>query len=334
VTLVPIADKSGAHRTPAQSCVRPNAAALANGWRFVTAPGVDELLMGRFAPCASCRQTLYLVVDGQGRQLAVGDSSGFLVDADFTVDRGAWQFAGATQNGSTFDANRMGSNAPPAISYFRNRSYDSRTGRWKQEDPMGMAGALNVYQFNGNNPVTFTDPFGLESCPRGAGGDGKTEQYDDCEPGTSGWYAHRLATGQGSRALNNIGGTLATCGESGTCKAVLAVGGLASAGLKLLAGRAVVAAASAGTDAAATEGGSAVEITFQSAHGARHLVGTGLQAGQVEAAIGKQVSSEVSRASFTGNFWGRIPVAGQTIEYRAFNLPSGAINIGPYYPVP
>lgn len=32
-----------------------------------------------------------------------------------------------------------------------------------QEDPLGVAGGLNLYQFNGNNPVTFTDPFGL--CP-------------------------------------------------------------------------------------------------------------------------------------------------------------------------
>jgi len=49
------------------------------------------------------------------------------------------------------------------VSYFRNRAYDSRTGRWLQEDPIGVAGGLNLYQFNGNNPVTYTDPFGL--CP-------------------------------------------------------------------------------------------------------------------------------------------------------------------------
>ncbi|MGH7930615.1 MAG: RHS repeat-associated core domain-containing protein [Candidatus Binatia bacterium] len=46
---------------------------------------------------------------------------------------------------------------------FRNRAYDSRTGRWTQEDPIGVAGGLNLYQFNGNDPVAYTDPFGL--CP-------------------------------------------------------------------------------------------------------------------------------------------------------------------------
>jgi uncharacterized protein RhaS with RHS repeats len=48
------------------------------------------------------------------------------------------------------------------VSYFRNRMYDSRTGRWMQEDPLGMAGGINLYQFNGNDPVQFSDPFGLK----------------------------------------------------------------------------------------------------------------------------------------------------------------------------
>jgi uncharacterized protein RhaS with RHS repeats len=44
---------------------------------------------------------------------------------------------------------------------FRNRAYDQATGAWTQEDPAGIAGGLNLTQFNGNNPVTFSDPFGL-----------------------------------------------------------------------------------------------------------------------------------------------------------------------------
>jgi uncharacterized protein RhaS with RHS repeats len=47
------------------------------------------------------------------------------------------------------------------MSFFRNRWYDQQTGRWSQEDPIGVAGGVNLYQFNGNNPVMFTDPFGL-----------------------------------------------------------------------------------------------------------------------------------------------------------------------------
>jgi uncharacterized protein RhaS with RHS repeats len=50
------------------------------------------------------------------------------------------------------------------LSFFRNRFYDQQSGRWTQEDPIGVAGGVNLYQFNGNNPVTFTDPFGLDPC--------------------------------------------------------------------------------------------------------------------------------------------------------------------------
>jgi RHS repeat-associated protein len=47
--------------------------------------------------------------------------------------------------------------------YMRNRYYDAATGRFTQEDPIGLAGGLNVYGFAGGDPVNFSDPFGL--CP-------------------------------------------------------------------------------------------------------------------------------------------------------------------------
>ena len=48
--------------------------------------------------------------------------------------------------------------------YRRNRSYDPNTARFTQEDPLGLAGGLNVYGFNGGDPVNFSDPFGLTAC--------------------------------------------------------------------------------------------------------------------------------------------------------------------------
>jgi RHS repeat-associated protein len=47
--------------------------------------------------------------------------------------------------------------------FRRNRYYDPMAGRFTQEDPIGMAGGLNVYGFAGGNPVSYSDPFGL--CP-------------------------------------------------------------------------------------------------------------------------------------------------------------------------
>jgi RHS repeat-associated protein len=45
--------------------------------------------------------------------------------------------------------------------YRRNRYYDSEKGRFTQEDPIGLAGGVNVYGFAGGDPVSFDDPYGL-----------------------------------------------------------------------------------------------------------------------------------------------------------------------------
>jgi hypothetical protein len=71
-------------------------------------------------------------------------------------------------------------------------------------------------------------------------------------------------------------------------------------------------------------------VTF--GHGARHLEGTGLSAAQVESTILQRVTAEASQSSATaGSFWGRVQINGTTIEYRAYTLPDGTINVGTYY---
>ena len=45
--------------------------------------------------------------------------------------------------------------------YRRNRYYDPAAGRFTQEDPLGLAGGLNLYGFANGDPVNFSDPFGL-----------------------------------------------------------------------------------------------------------------------------------------------------------------------------
>jgi RHS repeat-associated protein len=50
------------------------------------------------------------------------------------------------------------------LGYNRNRYYDPQTGRFTQEDPIGLAGGLNLYGFARGDPVNFGDPFGLTDC--------------------------------------------------------------------------------------------------------------------------------------------------------------------------
>ncbi len=81
---------------------------------------------------------------------------------------GGAKASGSVPGGTTFDPKRLESPAMPTISFFRNRWYDAETGRWTQEDPLGVGGGINLYQYVGGNPVAWTDPFGLKVCFSGS----------------------------------------------------------------------------------------------------------------------------------------------------------------------
>jgi RHS repeat-associated protein len=100
--------------------------------------------------------------------------------------------------------------------YRRNRYFDANTGRFTQEDPIGIAGGVNAYGFANGDPVNLSDPFGL--CPP------IDDNYNDCSPGSSEWYAGRIARGEGNRGVNEVGGVLASCGESISCMTTLIPG--------------------------------------------------------------------------------------------------------------
>jgi RHS repeat-associated protein len=47
--------------------------------------------------------------------------------------------------------------------YRRARYYDPQTGRFTQEDPIGLAGGVNLYGYAAGDPINLSDPSGL--CP-------------------------------------------------------------------------------------------------------------------------------------------------------------------------
>jgi len=75
-------------------------------------------------------------------------------------DQGLTSSNAVTWVGSLVDSHRDLSNQL----YKRNRYFDPQTQTFTQEDPIRLAGGVNLYGFGGGDPVNYDDPFGLDPC--------------------------------------------------------------------------------------------------------------------------------------------------------------------------
>lgn len=71
---------------------------------------------------------------------------------------------------------------------------------------------MNLYAYAGNNPIAFSDPFGLSACPGVDGTD--QERIDDCPERSPEYFAARLAKGEGNQLVNQVLGVVATMGQT------------------------------------------------------------------------------------------------------------------------
>jgi len=53
------------------------------------------------------------------------------------------------------------------LMYYRARYYNPRTARFISEDPIGLAGGVNLYGYVDGDPITNSDPSGLQRVPSG-----------------------------------------------------------------------------------------------------------------------------------------------------------------------
>ena len=136
--------------------------------RYVHAEGIDEPIvvrksyLGTFVPLRSVRG---LVEDGA---FLGSPTSGVNWTARDIDVYGAHDMLNAAPLEPThWLGSLIGDRRDAAgLVYMRNRYYDPSAGRFTQEDPIGLAGGLNLYGFVGGDPVSFSDPFGLMGCDR------------------------------------------------------------------------------------------------------------------------------------------------------------------------
>jgi RHS repeat-associated protein len=103
------------------------------------------------------------------------------------------------------------------LHYKRNRYYDPATGRFTQEDPIGLAGGLNLYGYANGDPVNFNDPFGLsaQACCR-TGSSFLSALWDE---------GGRQIRSRTDRIVVGASGTLGNAGVSASAGAVTGVQG-------------------------------------------------------------------------------------------------------------
>jgi RHS repeat-associated protein len=106
--------------------------------------------------------TSNFLTDALGSTVALTDASG-TVQTQYTYDPfGSTTISGAsTANSFAY----TGREIDPAGLYFsRARYYDPAIGRFISEDPARLSGgSVNFYAYANANPISYSDPFGLQS---------------------------------------------------------------------------------------------------------------------------------------------------------------------------
>jgi RHS repeat-associated protein len=139
---------------------------------YTHGPGMDNLLA--MTVYGGVTNTYYYVKDHLNSTVALVDDTGAVVESyaydafgDVSFFDGTGSPIAGSAYGNRFLFQGREYDATTGLYNFRARWYDSETGRWLSNDPIGISGGLNQYVFCANNPVNMTDRFGLCENSRG-----------------------------------------------------------------------------------------------------------------------------------------------------------------------
>jgi RHS repeat-associated protein len=101
-----------------------------------------------------------LLSDGPGSTVALLDSTGTAMTQYTYEPFGNTSTSGVSSSNPSQYTGRE--NDSTGLYYYRGRYYSPSLQRFISEDPIGIAGGINLYAYVNNNPITYRDPFGLD----------------------------------------------------------------------------------------------------------------------------------------------------------------------------
>ncbi len=121
---------------------------------LLTGLGVDETFSRTDASGAR-----HLLTDALGSTLALTDGTGAVQTSYSYEPYGKTTVSGTASSNSFEYTGRENDNT--GLYFYRARYYNPGLQRFVSEDPIGLAGGVNVYAYVGGNPLSKTDPLGL-----------------------------------------------------------------------------------------------------------------------------------------------------------------------------
>jgi RHS repeat-associated protein len=168
---------------------------------LVTGLGLDEVYQRKQGLTAS-----HVLSDALGSTLGLTDANGL-----FTTTYAYEPYGNTTTYGaSNENAQRYTGREDDAtgLMYYRARYYIPNCGRFASEDPIGIGGGMNEYQYVTGSPLNLVDPLGLWSFQ---GGGGRPPHYFALTGGCSNGSAFggfRFGPGGGAHASVDFTGQL------------------------------------------------------------------------------------------------------------------------------